>query len=73
MFGYRIVQEKYITQLEMDNQVKAQMLRDYAEVIDGLRDHLNRYIQREKERLSEQIAKNKTRENDIPAQAIPMP
>lgn len=72
MFGYRIVREEYITHLEIDNQAKAQMLRDYAEVIDGLRRHLDRYVQREKERMAAQIARNEADDKRIPAQAIPM-
>lgn len=68
MFGYRLVREEYLNHLEIDNQSKAQMLRDYAEIIDGLRVHLNRYIQKEKEGLSGQIAKNKIQEQSIPPQ-----
>ncbi len=72
MFGYRIVREEYITHLETDNLAKAQMLRDYAEVIDELRRHLDRYVQREKERMAAQIARNEDDDKRIPAQAIPM-
>lgn len=72
MFGYRIVREEYLIQLETDNQAKAQMLRDYAEVIDGLKRHLDRYVKRESDRAITKMEKKEAANYNIPAQAIPL-
>lgn len=72
MFGYRIVREEYLIQLETDNQTKAQMLRDYAEVIDSLKRHLDRYVKRERDRAITKMEKKEAADHNIPAQAIPL-